>query len=317
MKLSLEVKTALLVISGIILFIFGYNYLKGENLLEVSDKYYTSFDFNGLKPSEPVTIMGNPIGRIVNVAYDFESGKTKVSFTVDNKLVFSNKSKVRLYQQGLMGGNALAIIPSEIGEQAKPGDFLESEVEKDLIQSLSSNFSGLSSGLDVTLKSADSLLIGLNSLVKDDSEKGIKNVIAELNATLKGYKNLSYNINGLVKKNDESLTTILTNFKTTSESLATLTKDLEKANLKETIAKLDSALTKVNGLMAGLENGDGSMGKLLKDDKLYNNLEGASKQMEQLLQDLKLNPKRYVNISVFGRKAKVYDAEGNEIKDKK
>jgi phospholipid/cholesterol/gamma-HCH transport system substrate-binding protein len=317
LKLSLEVKTALLVISGIILFIFGYNYLKGENLLEVSDKYYTSFDFNGLKPSEPVTIMGNPIGRVVDVTYDFESGKTKVSFTVDNKLVFTNKSKVRLYQQGLMGGNALAVITSDIGEQAKPGDFLESEVEKDLIQSLSSNFSGLSSGLDVTLKSADSLLIGLNALVKDDTEKGIKNVIAELNATLKGYKNLSYNINGLVKKNDESLTTILTNFKSTSESLAALTKDLEKANLTETIAKLDGALTKVNGLMAGLENGEGSMGKLLKDDKLYNNLEGASKQMEQLLQDLKLNPKRYVNISVFGRKAKVYDAEGNELKDKK
>jgi phospholipid/cholesterol/gamma-HCH transport system substrate-binding protein len=145
----------------------------------------------------------------------------------------------------------------------------------------------------------------------------LKNVLAELNATLKGYKNLSYNINGLVKKNDASLTAILTNFESTSQSLSTLAKDLENANLKETIAKLDSALTKVNGLMAGLENGDGTIGKLLKDDKLYNNLEGASKQLEQLLQDVKLNPKRYIHLSVFGKKAKVYDAEGNEIKDKK
>jgi len=317
LKLSLEVKTALLVIFGIIFFIFGYNYLKGKNLFETSDKYYTTFDFNGLTPSAPVTIKGNPIGRIVAVAYDFDSGKTKVSFTVDDKLSFSKNSTVRLYKEGLMGGNALAIITSNDGEQAKPGDFIASEVEKDLIESLSSNFSGLSTGLDTTLQSADSLLISLNTIVKDDSEKGLKNVIAELNQTLKGYKNLSYNINGLVKKNDASLTTILTNFKATSESLALLSKDLEKANLTQTVAKLDTALENVNAIMVGIENGEGSMGKLLKDDKLYNNLEGASKQLEQLLQDLKLNPKRYMHFSVFGKKAKVYDAEGNEIKDKK
>lgn len=317
MKLSLEVKTALLVILGIIFFIFGYNYLKGTNVLETSDKYYTTFDFNGLKPSALVTVKGNPVGKIIKVAYDFDSGKTKVSFTVDDKLKFSKNSTVRLYKEGIMGGNALAIIPETTGTQAKPGDFIKSEVEKDLIESLTSKFSGLSSGLDGTLQSADSLLVGLNTLIKDDSDKGIKNVIAELNETLKGYKNLSYSINGLVKKNDQSLTTILNNFKATSQSLSVLSKDLENANLTQTIAKLDGALTKVNGLMAGLENGNGTMGKLLKDDKLYNNLEGATKQLEQLLQDLKLNPKRYMHFSVFGKKAKIYDAKGNEIKDKK
>ena len=121
----------------------------------------------------------------------------------------------------------------------------------------------------------------------------------------------------MIKKNDENISTILTNFKQTSQSLASLSSELEKANLTATLAKLDGTLTSVNKLMTDLENGDGSMGKLLKDDKLYNNLEGASKQMKELLQDLKLNPKRYMHFSVFGKKAKGYDAEGNEIKDKK
>ncbi len=317
MKLSLEVKTALLVVLGIIFFIFGYNYLKGKNLLEIDNTYYTSFDFNGLKPSAVVTIKGNAIGKVTGIKYDFTSGKTRVAFTVNPELNFSKDAKVRLYQEGLMGGNALAIIPANTGERAKPGDFITSEVEKSLIESLSSNFSGLSSGLDGTLKTADSLMSNLNVLVSDNSEKGIKNVITELNSTLKAYKELSYNINGVIKKNDENISSILNNFKTASQNLASLSSDLEKANLTATIAKLDGTLTSVNTIMTGLENGNGSMGKLLKDDKLYANLEGATKQLEQLLRDLKLNPKRYINFSVFGKKAKIYDAEGNEIKDKK
>lgn len=317
MKISLEVKTAILVILGIIFFIFGYNYLKGKNLLEIDNTYYTSFDFNGLKPSAPVTVKGNAIGKVTEINYDFATGETRVAFTVNPKLKFSKLSVVRLYQEGLMGGNALAIIPAETGELAQPGDFITSDVEKSLVESLSSNFSGLSTDLDSTLKSADSLLISLNTIIRDESDKGLKNVIAELNETLKAYKGLSYNISSLVKKNDEKLAAILTNFEKTSENLSGITADLDKADLNKTIAKLDGALNDVNNIMTGIQNGDGSIGKLLKDDKLYNNLEGASKQMEELLQDMKLNPKRYVHFSLFGKKAKQYDAEGNEIKDKK
>ena len=316
MKLSLEVKTAILVILGILFFIFGYNYLKGKNLLEIDNTYYTSFDFNGLKPSSPVTIKGNNIGKITEIKYDFSTGETRVAFTVNPQLKFSKNSTVRLYQEGLMGGNALAIIPAEGGPLAEPGDFIKSDVEKSLVESLSSNFSGLSSDLDSTIKTADSLLLGLNRIVYDESHKGLKNGIFELNKTLIAFKELSYNIDGLVANNDKKIAALLTNFETTSKNLATISEDLEKTNLDETVAKLDSALTSLNTIMAGVENGKGSIGKLLNDDKLYNNLEGASKQLEQLLQDFKLNPKRYVHFSVFGKKAKRYDADGNEIKDK-
>lgn len=304
MKITKEVKTAILVILGIAFLIFGINYLKGRNLLDASNTYYTVFEYNALTESSPVTIKGNNVGKIKNIKYDFETGKTRVSFTVDKGLKFSKNSIIRLYEMGLMGGNAMAIIPAEDGVFAEDGDVIKSEVEKGLLDGLAGNFSNLSSGLDTTLKSADSLLIGLNSLVEDDSDKGLKSAIAELNATIKSFKNLSYSFNSLISKNEEGLTSVISNFDSISQDLASLSEDLKKAEISKTINDLDQTLLSVNGLISDLENGEGTLGLLLKDEKLYNNLEVATYQLKELLQDFKLNPKRYVQVSVFGGKNK-------------
>ncbi len=315
MKISKEIKAALIVILGVFLFVFGFNYLKGNNILENDDVYYTEFDYNALSKSSSVTVKGNPVGKVKDIVYDINSGKTRVSFTVDDNIKFSKNSTIRLYKPGLMDNNALAIIFVNDNQYAKNGDFLKSEVEQGLVDKLTGNFSELSTDLDSTLKSADTLLINLNGLVTDTSENGLKNTIAELNSTLKSFKNLSYSINGVVSKNDENIAQVLQNFKQISEDLTVLTTDLKEAQLSKSIEKLEGTLTNVNALLASVENGEGSLGKLLKDDKLYNNLEGAALQMEQLLQDMKLNPKRYVHFSLFGKKPKRYDAEGNEIED--
>jgi len=296
LKISREVKTAILVISGILLLIFLFNYLKGENLFESPNTYYTEFDYNALSASSAVTIKGNTVGKVKNISYDFETGKTKVAFTVNEELSFSKESTVRLYETGLMGGNALAIIISDVGETAKPGDFLKSEIKEGLVNKLTDNFSGLSSNLDMTLKSADTLLGNLNSLVIDESEDGIKNAIAELNATMKSFKLVSYSVNDLVKKNDEKLTSILNNVDTITQNLAVITTDLQKVKFSETVAELDKALASVNNLMTSIQNGDGTIGKLLKEEGLYDNLEAASKEMEELVRDIKLHPARYRRI---------------------
>ena len=296
MKISREVKTAVLVISGIVLFIYLYNYLKGENLFDSNITYYTEFDYNALDTASPVTIKGNNVGKIANINYDFKTGKTIVELSVSKDLRFSKDSKIRLYEQGLMGGNALAVIPGTESEMAKKGDHLESEIEPGLVKSLTKNFSGISTGLDNTLKSADSLLINLNRVVADDSENGLKAVIAELNETLKGYKTLSYSVNGMITKNDENITAILENFKVISQDLTQLSSQLKEANLGEMVNHLDSTLVSVNSLILGLEQGEGSMGKLLKDEALYDNLVGVSKEMEELLRDIKLHPKRYFRV---------------------
>jgi phospholipid/cholesterol/gamma-HCH transport system substrate-binding protein len=315
LKLSREIKTAILVISGILLFVFLYNYLKGDNLLVPKDSYFTEFDYNSLNSASPVTINGNIVGKIEDISYNYETGKTRVAFTVNQSLKIPKDSKIRMYEVGLMGGNGISIIEGQSSELAKPGDVLQSEVEFGLITNLSKNFSGLSSNIDTTVQSADTLLMSLNNLVIDDSDKGLKNAIAELNATIVSFKNLSTSFNSLIAKNDEKLTSVITNFDSISGNLAVISSDLKDVKFSETVAELDKTLASMNTIMANIENGKGSVGKLLNDEKLYANLEGASKQLEQLLQDMKLNPKRYVHFSLFGKKPKQYDAEGNEIKE--
>lgn len=316
LKISREVKTAVLVLSGIILLIFLFNYLKGEDLFDSQGTYYTEFDYNALSKSSPVTVKGNTVGKIKDISYDYNTGKTRVEFTVNEELNFSKQSKIRLYETGLMGGNALAILVSNEGEQAKTGDYLESEVEEGLVSSLTKNFSGVGDDLGATLKIADTLLINLNTLVSDNSEAGLKNAIKELNATVKSFQSVAYSVNNLVKTNDDKLLSVLTNFDSITKDLSVITRDLKEVKFSETVAELDKTLASVNGLMTRIDNGEGSIGKLLKDEGLYTNLEGAALQLEQLLEDMKLNPKRYVHFSLFGKKPKRYDADGNEIKDK-
>ena len=296
MKVTREVKTAVLVLSGIALFVYLFSYLKGDDLFSNTNIYYTEFDYNALSPSSSVTIRGNKVGKVEEIKYDFETGKTKVYFSVNPNLKFSKSSVIRLYETGLMGGNALAIVNSNKGELAEPGDFIASEVQPGLITSLKSNFSGISSDLDSTIRSADTLMTNINKLVVDESEAGLKSTIEELNLTLKSFKALSYSVQDVIKANDNKIDSILNNFNTTSQNLTKLSEDIKDIELAKTVAKFDESLTSINELLASLNNNDGTFGKLLNDDALYNNLEAASKEMEELLLDIRLHPARYRRI---------------------
>lgn len=311
MKISKEVKTGVLVLLGIALFIFGFNYLKGQSLFDSSNTFHTEFDFNDLSPSSPVTVKGNVVGQIKNIKYDYKTGITKVSFIVTDELTFSKKTKVKLYEIGPMSGSGLALLINNEGTLAQSGDVLESVVEAGLVKSLSKNFSGLSKDLDATLRTSDTLLTNLNKMVVDDSKEGLKATIRELNATLKSFKTTSRSVNNLIAKNDNNITSILKEFKTTSAELAVLTKQLKDANIGATVVTLNTTLKSLNGIMSNLEKSKGSMGKLLNDDKLYNNLSGASKELKELLRDIKLHPKRYFR--VLSKKEIPYNATEAKI----
>jgi len=297
LKITREIKAAFIVILGISVFIFGFSFLKGLNIFDSHNTYYTEFDYNALTSSSPVTIKGNQVGKVADIEYDMKSGRTRVSFTVDQRLQFSKNSKVRLYEMGLMGGNGMAIILAEDGGPvAKNGDILQSEVEEGLVKSLTSNFSGLSTGLDSTLKKADTLLGNLNVILRDDSDKGLKHAVEELNKTLQSFQTLSASANKLIAQNTDSIAALINNFNDVSEDLSGLTSDLKEIKLSETIAKLDEALANANTLLGQLNNNEGTVGKLLNDDQLYTNLEGATKELEELIRDIKLHPNRYTRI---------------------
>ncbi len=296
MKISREVKTAVLVLSGIALFVYLFSYLKGEDLFTNTDTYYTEFDYNALSMSSSVTIKGNKVGKVEDIKYDFKTGKTIVSFSVNPQLEFSKNSIVRLYETGIMGGNALALVSVNDGEIAKPGDFIQSEVQPGLITSLRKNFSGLSSDLDSTIRTADTLMTNINEMVEDESSEGIKATIAELNTTLRAFKSLSGTIEGMVKQNENKIAVLLENFEQTSANLNALSVELKEAGLSNTLANVDNTLLSLQETLSKLDNPTGTVGKLLNDDALYNNLESATKELELLLLDIKLHPARYRRI---------------------
>ncbi len=316
MKISKEVKTGILVLLGIILFIFGFNYLKGQNLLDDSRVFYTHYDnVEGLVPSTPVTIHGLQVGKVTKIEFLGDgSGKLKIKLLVDNEFQFSKNSKAELYETGLIGGKAIAIIPAFDGaEKAKENDVLEGVVKPGLTALVNQRLTPLQEKIEVMMVGADSLLNNLNEVFDEKTKANLRASVSGLNDVIQNFKNTSSSLNNVLANNEAKLNNTLSNVDNIASNLNKTTSQLANANLEETIKNLEITIQNFNTITNKIKNGEGSIGKLLEDDGLYNNLEGASLQLEQLLEDMKLNPKRYVHFSLFGKKPKQYDASGNEI----
>lgn len=292
MKFTREIKTAILAILAILLFIFGFNYLKGKDLFDNANKVLAKFDNSyGLTNSAPVSYNGIQVGKVYDVFNDFEKNEVIVEFSIRKDVPFTKESIVKLIKDPL-SGVSLALIPSGTGGQIVSGDFVKSTVDKGLVDKLQESLSGLSTDLNGTLKSADTLLFSLNALAKDDLKKAVE----ELNATMKSFKYTSYSLNQMIKNDRSNLNEMIKNFSETGEKFGKVADSLEQANFGKTLKTLDKTIGNLNNVLANLEKGQGTMGKLLNDDQLYNNLEGATKEMKELLEDIKLHPKRYFRI---------------------
>lgn len=318
MKITKEVKTGILVVLGILLFVFGFNYLKGQNLFDNSKTLYTSYDnVEGLTPSMPVTINGLSVGKVSNIGFKGDgSGKLVVELLVSTDFPFSKNSTAELYETGLIGGKAIAIVPAFDGaEEAKTGDVLKGTTKDGLSELVNQRLTPLQEKIEKMMVSADGLLTNMNDVFDEKTKENLKTSIAELSLTIQSFKSTSNALNQMIESNKESVDSVLSNANKLTGDLAVVTDKLSSSNLDKTIADLESTLSNFNQIMVGMQDGEGTFGKFLKDEGLYDNLEGATLQLEQLLQDMKLNPKRYVHFSLFGKKPKRYDAEGNEIEE--
>lgn len=299
MKITREVKTAILVISGILLFVYLFNFLKGNDLFDSSRTYYTVYNnVEGLTPSTPVTINGLNVGKVLEIGFTEDgTGKLLVKLAVENEFEFSKNSEAQLYEAGLIGGKAIAIIPAfDNAENAVKGTYLKGSVKAGLTELVNKRLTPLQEKLETTIVSADSLLTNLNSVFDTKTKAHLKNSIAELNSTITSFKTTSTSLNELVTSNQEKLNSTLNNVEKISGNLTNITDSIAEADLAKTIKDLQLTITNFNKVLTSIENGEGSMGKLMKEEGLYNNLEGATKELEDLLKDIKLHPKRYFRI---------------------
>jgi len=320
LRVTRELKTGIVAVTIISLFIWGYNFMKGLNLFKGPLKtYYTVYNnVQGLNTASTVTINGVEVGKVVAIEFDKnpdKRGQLIVEFSVENDFEFSKKSIAKVYSASLMGGKSLAIIPSYEGEMAKPGDVLNGEIESDIFSSVADKLNPLQAKVENVIVSADSLMTGLNSVLDDKRRESLKQSITSLNATIANFERLSGSLDTILRVNGKKLNSTLSNTEAMTANFAKLSDTLVNANLGETVKSLDATINSLQTILANIEAGDGTMGKLLNDEEMYNNLTNASKELEELLREVKLHPKRFVHLSVFGKKDKGYVPEEEQIKE--
>lgn len=312
MKISKEIKTAILVLLGILLFIFGFNYLKGENLLDSSRTFYTEYDnVEGLMSSTPVTINGKIVGKVKDISFKNDgSGKLLITLLVDSDFQFSKNSRAELYEAGLIGGKAVAIIPAFDGaENAKDNAVLKGSIKAGLTELVNQKLTPLQGKIEAAMVSTDSLLHNLNDVFDENTKNNLKTSIAGLSTTINSFKETSNSLNQMITGNQEKINGVLENADKSLSNFSEITNDISEADLGATIKNLEATLKNFDNILSSIDKGEGSIGKLVKDETLYNNLEGATEELEELLRDIKLHPKRYFRI--LSKKEIPYEEETN------
>lgn len=308
MKLSRELKTGIIVIGGILLFVMGFSYLKSTPLFDNSKTLYAIYpDVGGLQAGTVVSINGYGVGKVNDIKFKDSQGNLIVTFNVSSEFQFSKNSKVELYDTGIIGGKGLQIIPVFDGApEAQSGDTLLTNTRPGLTELAQQKLTPLFRKFESAVSDADSVLINVNDVLDTQTKKDLQtaiNGLSELMASLNGSAKV---LNNILENNQGKLDSSLTNFEALTYNFANLSDSLNNAGLGRTLSSLESTVSNLDMIMAKIQKGDGTLGKLMNDTELYTNLNSASRELDLLLQDFRLNPKRYVNVSVFGKKQKDY-----------
>jgi len=321
LKLTREIKTAILVIASILLFIWGYSFLKGRDLFTNYKTFYVEYDnVEDLAQSAPVTLNGLGVGKVNKITINENTGRLLVELQMKTDFPISKTSTAALYSPSLIGGKQIKIIPNLTDKElAVDGQTLAPAVELGLTESLGGKIEPIQQKLNLMLENINTLVAGLNNVLDKKGQEDLKKSLAELSQTMEQFHKASGSINSILDTNKAQINGAVTNFNKMSSNFNKISDSLNKADLGKTVRSLNHTLAKVDGIMANLNAGKGSAGKLLNDDALYNNLAKTSKELELLLQDVRLYPTRYVNVSLFGKKNKPYvaPAEDANTTDKK
>lgn len=305
MNKSREIKTAILILGCIVIFIFGFNYLKGSSLLDDSKIVSSLYpDVEGLVIGANVTINGLNVGKVRKIDFDENYDKIKVTFSLRSDLNFSNQSIAQLYEAGLIGGKAIAILPVyDQGNEVTTGDVLPSNIKPGLTELVNQQIAPLQDKIEGLLTSADSLFAGVSNVMNYQTQTNLKLALEGLAESVTNVAELTKNMNRVVVQNEKNFKGTLGNLEATSKNLSQLSDSLAQMPLGATIANFEQTSADLQKILSRLNNGEGSAGKLLNDEELYHKLLGSSAALEALLTDLKANPKNYVHFSLFGRKA--------------
>ena len=297
MKIRKEFKIGIFAIVVIAVSWWGIKWLGGRNVLLTSDTYYVYYDnASGLQESSRVKLRGVVVGNVQEIT--LERDRVLVELSIESKyrdLIPSN-SIAELGAAGILSGVEVAILQGDATDVIEPGTEIQGRIKEDMIGALADKGTELMEGLNTTIS-------GVNTLLSANSQQ-ITNLVANL-------ENMTASIDALINASAGDIETAVDNLgsftavlaentgrvESMLENLDTVTSDLAEAEL---VTKLSATVESVNSVLASLQGGEGSVGKLLNDNKLYDELSSASANLSLLLEDLKANPMRYVHFSLFG-----------------
>ncbi len=308
MKFTKEIKVGFLAVLGIMMSVFSYNYLKGINLFDKNRKFIVKYEkVDGLSVSNPVTMNGFKIGKVQKI--NFNSKNTRelhVDIIIDNDVIFPKTSLAELYETGLIGGKAIAIIPDYKNDStiALDGDYLKGVIKPGLTELVNQILPQVQLQIEAVMKNAEIVLQNINTLFDDETKKELKSSIEDFSNLTSSLSETSDEISKLIANNSENLTNSLSDFRSASNNIKSITDSLNSDDIKSMTTNLNSLVNNLNSITTSLKNSEGTAGKLINDKSIYDNLENATNQLNRLIEDIKLNPSRYINFSVFGKKNK-------------
>jgi phospholipid/cholesterol/gamma-HCH transport system substrate-binding protein len=307
MKVSREAKVGMMAILAMVMLYFGFHILKGSDVFSRTHQYFVIYDnIDGLTASNPVLLNGLNIGRVREIKLlQNRKNHLLVSLDIQKGIVIPKGSAAVLADGGLLGGKVIHLAVGA-GAAMEDGDTLLAKKESGITAVLQQQALPL-------VTHADSLIKSLGVVVAGFQETGLI-----LNQVLKNYNETGSSLQGLLNENRTNLLTLTTNLNKLSTSLVetekelkpllaktgTLADSLSALRLGETMQNANRTISELRTLLASVESGKGTAGKLIKDETLYNNLDRTIVSLNKLLTNLREHPKRYINISVFGKKDK-------------
>jgi len=304
LRLSKEIKAAFFVLSTILLFIFGFNYLKGSSILDKQKTIYAVYDeVDGLLVGANVMINGLSIGNVTELDFLPNSTKILVTLKVKDKLSFSSKSTASIYETGVLGGLAISIEPLFERESiVKTGDTLMSSVRPGLTELINRQIEPLSRQLQSTITSVDSIFTGASNVLNRQTQEEIKESISVLTSAINAINNSSLIIEETLTSKNTQINNTIDNIENISSNLSNVSDELNSFGLSSLLTNLEVSVDGISSIIDKLDSDDSTLGKLINEDEVYNNLNSSIESLNVLINDIKANPKKYVHFSVFGRK---------------
>ena len=306
MRFTKEIKIGFLAIIGIMMSVFSYNYLKGINLFDKSRKFTISYKkVDGLSISNPVTMNGFKIGKVQKI--NFNPNNTRellVDILIDNDVVFPKTSVAELYETGLIGGKAIAIIPDYENDStiAFDGDQLKGVIKPGLTELVNQILPQVQLQIEAVMKNAEIVFKNINTLFDEDTKQELRSSIEDFSNLTKSLSETSNEISSLITNNSDNISFAISDFKKASNNIKSISESISSKEVSEISSNLNTLVNNLNSISKSLKDSEGTVGRLINDKSIYNNLENATEKLNILIEDIKLNPDRYINFSVFGRK---------------